>query len=331
MSPCKLISFLFIIFLTTSCAEKTNSFTGTGATSVYPLFATCSKIYNKKSGIQINYQSLGSAAGLKQLFSHTVDFSISTVPANKKDLQKYHLAQFPILVEGIVIAVNLPHIKTNSIVLNDSILANIYLGNIKFWDNRYIEQLNPSLSLPHKEITLLHRADGSGMTYNFTRYLSKINYYWYSHIGSYTIVDWPTTSIGVKGNAGMSAKILQIPYSICYVSLDYAKLNHLKQVKLKNQYKMTVAANRETISSSAYNQYYLQGNGNIKLNAWPIITTVFALVPSKKQNYQKNHEITKFLNWCFNEEKQYTQQFNFVPIAKMVMSKPSPKLSGKWV
>ena len=198
----KLIALTMTIglsFFIAACSQNSNELNGAGSSFIYPALSIWAKDYAAKTDIKINYQAIGSGGGLQQIYSHTIDFAASDMPLTLQQLRQDKLQQFPMITGGIVMAVNIPGIKNNQLILDGKILEQIYMGEIKYWNNAAIRHLNPNINLPHHTIVTVHRADGSGTTFNFTNYLSKISIDWKTHIGANTIVAWPGNGIGAKG------------------------------------------------------------------------------------------------------------------------------------
>src|SRR6201995_4495431 len=199
---------------------------GAGATFPYPIYAKWASAYKGVSGNGINYQSIGSGGGIAQIKAKTVTFGATDKPLAANDLNAAGLVQFPVVIGGIVPVVNVPGVKPGQLVLDGATLANIYMGKIKSWDDPAIKKLNPGASLPAKSIAVVHRSDGSGTTFNFATYLSRVSADWKNSVGADTAIDWPT-GIGAKGNEGVAGNVAQISGSIGYVEYAYAKQNHL--------------------------------------------------------------------------------------------------------
>ena len=227
-------------------AASTSAFaadiSGAGATFPYPVYAKWAEAYKKETGNGLNYQSIGSGGGIKQITARTVTFGASDMPLKPEELAKAELIQFPTVMGGIVPVVNLEGIKGGDLTIDGPTLAKIYLGEIKTWDDAAIKKLNPSAKLPSQAIALVHRSDGSGTTFIFTNYLSKVSADWKSKVGSSTAVEWPA-GIGAKGNEGVANNVKQTKGSIGYVETAYAKQNNLTTTKLVNKDGMFVAAN----------------------------------------------------------------------------------------
>ena len=321
----KLVLIMSISALVIGCSKSSNSLTGAGSSFIYPALSIWARDYAQQIGTRINYQAIGSSGGLQQLYSRTVDFAASDMPLTLTDLKKHQLQQFPMITGGIVMAVNIPRIKTNSLVLSGSVLEKIYMGDIKYWDNTQIKNLNPKLNLPHHIIITVHRADGSGTTFNFTNYLSKVSTDWRSHIGANTIVAWPGDGIGAKGNAGVAAQIMQTPYAIGYVGFAYALQNHMVIIKMKNQYGRVVMATNASFAAAAQNAKWRASNGFYSIltnqpgaKSWPIVATTFILVPQKAKTPKIKQQAFKFFEWCYKHGAVSATKLDFVAIPSIV-------------
>src|SRR5471030_882962 len=217
--------------LTAMSAFAATNLTGAGGTFPAPVYAKWADAYQKATGNQVNYQGIGSSGGVKQIIAKTVDFGASDAPMKEEDLQKEGLFQFPTVIGGVVLAINVPGIKSGQLTLDGHTLGEIYLCNIKKWNDPAITKLNPGLSLPDQNIAVVRRADGSGISFVFTSYLSKVNDTWKQKVGASTTVNWPIGLVG-KGNDGVAAFVQRLPGAIGYVEYAYAKQNGLSFTKL---------------------------------------------------------------------------------------------------
>ncbi|ODN43551.1 phosphate ABC transporter substrate-binding protein PstS [Piscirickettsia litoralis] len=297
--------------------------TGAGSTFIYPALAKWAAAYKDKTGHKINYQAIGSGGGLRQLAKGTVDFAASDKPLTATELKEKGYMQFPAIVGGIVMSYNLPSVK-KTLVLNGQTVADIYQGKIKYWDNAAVQKLNPGVSLPHKYITTVHRADGSGTTFNFTYYLSKVSKSWNKEVSYNTVVAWPGVGVGGKGNAGVANYIKQIPGAIGYVEYAYAKETHMPAAKMVNASGHVVEADMETFKAAAKNAKWQAKNGFhlILANApgeksWPIAASTFVLV-HKDESAKKVDEVLKFFHWSYHHGQKMAEKLDYVPIPKPV-------------
>ena len=260
---------------------------GAGATFPYPIYAKWADAYKKETNIGLNYQSIGSGGGIKQIKNKTVTFGATDAPLNGKDLDQGGLAQFPMVMGGIVPVVNLEGVKPGELVIDGPTLAKIFLGEIKSWDDAAIKKLNPSAKLPSQAIAVVHRSDGSGTTYNFAYYLSDVSADWKSKVGVNTSVQWPV-GIGAKGNEGVANNVANTKGSIGYVEYAYAKQNKLTHTKMVNKDGKTVAPTSETFQAAAANADWKSqpGYGVILANqpgdqSWPMTAATWILIYKK--------------------------------------------------
>ncbi len=305
---------------------------GAGATFPYPIYAKWADTYKKDTGNGLNYQSIGSGGGIKQITARTVTFGASDKPLTEKERAAGgDLMQWPMVMGGIVPVVNLEGIKANELTLDGTTLAKIYLGDIKTWDDAAIQKLNPSVKLPSAAIVVVHRSDGSGTTFNFTNYLDKISPDWKSKVGSATSVEWPA-GIGAKGNEGVANNVQQAKNSIGYVETAYAKQNKLTTTKMVNKDGKTVAANGETVQAAAANAdwehsdgFYLIITDQAGANSWPISASTFILMPKKVPDAAAASEALKFFAWAYANGAKAAEALDYVPmpanVQKLVESK----------
>ena len=294
--------------------------TGAGATFPNPVYQKWAEAFKAKTGTALNYQSVGSGAGIKQIEAGTVDFGASDKALEPEELAKNDLVQFPAVIGGIVPIVNLPGIKDGEVKLDGATLGAIFLGTIKSWDDPALAKLNPGVKLPATPITVVHRADGSGTTYNFTYYLSAVNTDWQSKVGSNTAVDWPA-GVGGKGNEGVSALVQQTPGSIGYVEIAYALQNKLTYTKMKNadgefvEPKLTAfqaaAANADWAKAPNYRLVLANQPGK---ESWPITAATFILVHGKQTDAAKIKAVLGFFDWSLNNGQQMALDLLYVPL-----------------
>jgi phosphate transport system substrate-binding protein len=317
----RLAAFGALALMATSCdSKKPVELTGAGATFPNPIYQKWAEAYKAKTGDAINYQSVGSGAGIKQIEANTVDFGASDKPLDPDDVSKNDLVQFPAVIGGIVPIVNLPGIKDGEIKLDGGTLAAIYLGDIKTWDDPAIVKLNPGVTLPSTPITVAHRADGSGTTFNFTYYLSAVSPDWKSKVGSNTAVDWPA-GVGGKGNEGVSATVQQTPGAIGYVEIAYALQNKLTYTQMLNHDGVFVtptlaafqaaAANADWGSAPNYRLILADQPGK---DSWPITAATFILVHAKQTDAAKGKAVLDFFDWSFKNGQSMAQDLLYVPL-----------------
>ena len=327
---------LLAICLIPSLATAANStqITGAGSSFIYPVLSKWSQDYNKATGVKINYQPIGSGGGISQLTNGTVDFAASDKPLQISELNNKKWQQFPAVVGGIVPVINISGIKNNQLVLSGPILSEIYSGKITYWDNTQITKLNKKLKLPHARIISIHRADGSGTTFNFTKYLSDIDQNWHKNIGYETVVKWPSFGLGAKGNAGVAAQVKILRNSIGYVEYAYAHSSNLTMAKMINKSGKVVSADINSFKSAAQNAnwqssnaFYLILTNQPGAGSWPIVATTFVLLP-KKASATRQATI-KFFNWIFANGNKTAQALDYVSIPKTVSAKISKYLQSK--
>jgi len=293
--------------------------TGAGSTFVYPILSKWSTTYNAKTGSKINYQSIGSGGGIAQIKAGTVTFGASDKPLSPEELKESGLAQFPIVIGGVVPVVNLEAAKAGEMRFTGPVLADIYLGKISKWNDAAITALNPKMNLPDQKITVVHRSDGSGTTFNWVNYLSKVSEEWKSKIGEGTSVNWPT-GIGGKGNEGVAAYVNQIKGSIGYVELAYAMQNKMKYTEVKNKAGNFVDPSLETFQSAAANaewkapDFYEVITDAAGKDSWPITASVFVLMYKQPKDAATSADALKFFKWALNEGQGDAKELDYVAL-----------------
>jgi phosphate transport system substrate-binding protein len=298
--------------------------TGAGGTAIAPVLSVWAQKYQQKTGNQINYQAIGSGGGIKQIESKTVDFANSDKPLKHDDLASNNLVQFPQVVISITPVVHLPGISAGQMVLDGKTLADIYLGHIKMWNDPAIKKLNPKLPLPNMAILTVHRADGSGTTFNFTDYLGKVSPEWKSSVGSDTSVNWPN-GVGGKGNAGVAASVQQTVGSIGYVEYAYVMQSNLVYTDMINADGVRVKPTMEGFQTAAANadfskvqDFYLILTNQPGAKSWPITAATYMLM-RKDYAADKNHEVLKFLDWAFHDGQADAEKLDYVPFPDAVV------------
>lgn len=303
---------------------------GSGASFPYTVYQKWIKKYNQETGIKIDYIKKGSSKGIKDAKSRVVDFAGSDKPLSPRTLKHNGLYQFPAVVGAITMSYNLPNIT--NLNLTRSAIAEIALGNIKYWDNNLITISNPNINLPHKKLTFVHRADGSGTTYNFTFYLSKSNTYWRNHFGAKKSLTWPGDHhIGGKTNSGVAALVKQTPYSIGYIDYADAKSNNIDMANLQNREGYFIAPTlkgfQEAAGKASLNPkrdfYAIVADPSGK-GSYPIIASTFILLPSEKPSMDK--KVTKFYNWAYKNGQDIAQSLGYVPLPDSLTN----KIRGYW-
>jgi len=294
--------------------------TGAGASFIYPVMSKWSADYNKATGKQINYQSIGSGGGIAQIKAGTVDFGSSDAPLKPEELAKFGLAQFPSVIGGVVPVINVPGVKSGALKLDGQTLANIFLGQIKMWNDPAIAALNGGVPLPAKKITIVHRSDGSGTTFNFVNYLSKVSPDWKTKVGEGTSVKWPT-GIGGKGNEGVAAYVKQISGGIGYVELSYALQNHMAYARLKNAAGNFVLPSDETFTAAAASadwtsakDFYLVMTDAPGENSWPITATNFILMYRQPKSAASATQAKAFFKWVYANGDAQAKALDYVPL-----------------
>jgi phosphate transport system substrate-binding protein len=299
---------------------------GAGATFPYPIYAKWADTYKKETGVGLNYQSIGSGGGIKQIKAKTVTFGASDAPLSGKDLDQAGLAQFPMVMGGIVPVVNIEGVKPGDLVLDGPTLARIYLGEIKKWNDPDIAKLNPNAKLPSTAIALVHRSDGSGTTYNFTHYLADVSPDWKSKVGTSTAVQWPA-GIGAKGNEGVANNVGRTKGSIGYVEYAYAKQNNLVFTKMVNKAGKTVAPTSEAFQAAAANADWKSqpGYGVILANqpgdaSWPMTAATWILLYKAPADPAATAEALKFFAWAYTKGQTMAKELDYVPMPANVVA-----------
>ncbi|KQN60631.1 phosphate ABC transporter substrate-binding protein [Serratia sp. Leaf51] len=309
--------------LTAMSAFAASNLTGAGGTFPAPVYAKWADAYQKETGNQVNYQGMGSSGGVKQIIAKTVDFGASDAPMKEEDLNKNGLFQFPTVIGGVVLAVNIPGITSGQLTLDGATLGDIYLGKIKKWNDAAITKLNPGVKLPDTNIAVVRRADGSGTSFVFTSYLAKVNNEWKEKIGSGSTVNWPT-GLGGKGNDGVAAFVQRLPGSIGYVEYAYAKQNNLAYTKLVDADGKAISPTEESFSAAAkgadWKKTFAQDLTNQKGdNAWPISSTTFILIYKDQADAAKGTEVLKFFDWAYKNGNKLTTDLDYAALPDSVV------------
>ena len=296
--------------------------TGAGASFPAPLYARWAADYNKATGVRINYQSVGSGAGLKQIRGKTVDFGASDMPLKDDELQKDGLLQFPTVIGGVVPVINISGIQPGQMKLTGPVLADIYLGKITKWNDPAIVKLNPGVKLPDAPIAPVRRADGSGTTFIFTNYLSKVSEEWKTKVGEGTAVNWPTGA-GGKGNEGVSSFVQRLPNSIGYVEYAYAKQNKMTHVDMQNAAGNFVAPNDDAFMAAAAGADWSKSFYQILTNqpgkdSWPITGATFIMMHAKQDKPDAAAAALKFFDWSYKNGDKTAEELAYVPMPDAV-------------
>jgi phosphate transport system substrate-binding protein len=298
---------------------------GAGATFPYPIYAKWADAYKKETGAGLNYQSIGSGGGIKQVTARTVTFGASDMPLKPDELEKIGVIQFPTVMGGVVPVINLEGIKSGDVTLDGPTLGKIFMGEVKTWDDPAIVKLNPKAKLPKQAIAVVHRSDGSGTTFIFTNYLSKVSADWKSKVGNNTAVEWPV-GIGAKGNEGVANNVANTKGSIGYVETAYAKQNNLTTTNLINKDGKTVAPNTESIMAAAAGAdwanapgFYMILTDSAGATAWPIAGATFILLPKQPKDTAATGEALKFFAWAYKNGAKMAQDLDYIPMPDSVV------------
>ena len=318
----KLITMLLAVVAFAATAQE---ITGAGATFPAPLYAKWASEYNKATNIKINYQSVGSGAGIKQIEAKTVTFGASDMPLTDDKLQASGLFQFPTVIGGVVPVINVKGIEPGQLRLTGPVIADIFLGKITRWDDAAVKALNPSLALPDQAITVVRRADGSGTTFIWTNYLSKVSREFKDTIGEGTAVSWKVGA-GGKGNEGVSAMVRQLPGALGYVEYAYVKQTKMNWVNVQNAAGTWVAPTEDAFKAAAANAdwnktYYQILTNQAGKEAWPISGATFILVHVKPDNAAASKTALTFFDWAFNTGDKAADDLDYVALPAAVKAK----------
>ena len=307
-----------------AAAALAQDVTGAGASFPAPLYAQWADTYYKLRGVKVNYQSVGSGAGLRQIRGRTVDFGASDMPQSDETLAKDGLMQFPTVIGGVVPVVNVVGVAPGQLRLTGPVLADIYLGKIKRWNDAAITALNPGLALPDKQIAVIRRADGSGTTFIFTNYLSKVSPEWKERVGASTAVKW-VTGAGGKGNEGVAAFVMRLPNSIGYVEYGYAKQSKMRYVALQNAAGEFVVPDEPAFAAAAEGVDWTKTFNHVLTNstgkgAWPISGATFILMHKDATNPARSAAALAFFDWAFKDGGDLARRIDFVPLPPAVQA-----------
>jgi len=310
--------------LTTSTALAVD-LTGAGATFPYPIYAKWADAYKKETGVGLNYQSIGSGGGIKQISARTVDFGASDMPLKPEELEKSGLMQFPTVIGGDVPVVNVKGIAPGQLRLTGAVLADIYLGKVTKWNDPAIAGLNPGVQLPPTAISVVHRSDGSGTTFIWTNYLSKASDEWKSKVGEGTAVNWPT-GVGGKGNEGVASYVQRINGAIGYVEYAYAKQNKMAHVLVKNKEGEFSAPSAKSFQPAAAGVDWKAAPGMYLIltdapgkGAWPIAGATFILMHKAQEKPENAKEVLRFFTWAYEKGDDMAQALDYVPLPNAVV------------
>ena len=299
--------------------------TGAGSSFIFPVLSKWADAYKKESGNSVNYQSIGSGAGIKQIQAKTVTFGATDMPLKADQLEKDGFAQWPQTMGAIVAVVNIDGVKPGDLVLDGTTLANIYLGKITKWDDAALKKLNPNVKLPSETISVVHRSDASGTSFNITNYLSKVSDEWKTKVGEGTAVEWPV-GVGAKGNEGVSGNIAQAKNSIGYVEYAYAKQNKLTYTKMVNKDGKTVEPTMASFQAAAGNAdwahapgYYVILTDQPGATSWPIVASTFILMYKEPVDKAASAEALKFFKYSFEKGGKSAEELDYIPMPDSVV------------
>jgi phosphate transport system substrate-binding protein len=298
---------------------------GAGATFPYPIYAKWADAYKKETGIGLNYQSIGSGGGIKQIKAKTVTFGATDAPLSGEELDKVGLVQFPMVMGGIVPVINVEGIKPGEIVIDGPTMAKIFMGEVTKWDDAALKKLNPDVKLPSKAIAVVHRSDGSGTTYNFTNYLSKVSPEWKEKVGSEKAVEWPV-GIGAKGNEGVANNVGNTKGSIGYVEYAYAKQNKLTYADMLNKDGKKVAPKMDAFQAAAAGADWKGTPGFAVIltdqpgaKAWPITAATFILMYKEPKYPAQSAAALKFFDWAYKNGDKTAAELDYIPMPDSVV------------
>lgn len=296
--------------------------TGAGATFPYPVYSKWAYEWNRATGNKVNYQSIGSGGGIRQIINRTVDFGASDAPLTPEELNKHGLLQFPTVIGADVIIYNVPELGKTTINLDPKAVCEIYMGKIKKWNDPYLKQLNPNVNLPDRNIVVVHRSDGSGTTWIFTNWLSKTCPEWKEKVGFGTSVNWPT-GVGGKGNEGVTNYVKRSQGGIGYVEYIYAKQNNLPMARIKNKDGVFVEPSVKSIQAAAGHakwdkskHFYEVLTDQPGKDTYPIAGATFILLA--KDQPERSKKATTFFKWAFENGDKYAEELNYIPLPKSV-------------
>jgi len=308
----------------TTVTAKKITINGAGATFPYPVYVNWAKDYEKATGVKVNYQGIGSGGGIKQVSERIVDFGGTDKMLSPKELSKRNLYQFPAVIGSIVVVYNLPGIGDGEVRLSNKTACDIFMGKVKYWDDKEVKADNPSLKLPHQRITVVHRSEGSGTTWNFTYWLSEVCPEWKEKVGYGKVVNWPT-GIGAKGNAGVTNYVKQTPGAIGYVEYAYKTQNKLKAAQLQTKEGNFVKPTEEAFKAAASyakwtkdSHFFLKGNLLLQPGekSWPLTAATMILLPKEKK--EKNKLVIDFFDWAFKNGDATATKLGYVPLPENV-------------
>lgn len=311
-----------------SSALSAGTINGAGASFPHPIYAKWAEEYNKETGVRINYQSIGSGGGIRQITAKTVDFGATDAPLDAQKLAEQGMIQFPMVMGAIVPVVNIPGIKPGTMKLTGELLADIYMGKIKKWNDPRIVAINPDLKIPNQSIYVVHRSDGSGTTYNFTDYLSQVSPDWKKNVGTNTDITWPrqATTIGANGNAGVANFVRRTRGAIGYVEYAFAKQNNLSHTQLASAEGKFLKPSMATFQAAAQNADWKNAPGfRLLLNnqpgadSWPMTAATFILMHKEQASAEKARQIVEFFDWSYDNGSDIAKALDFIPMPASVI------------
>jgi phosphate transport system substrate-binding protein len=314
-------------------AAHATDITGAGSTFAAPIYTKWADAYAKSGGGNVNYQGIGSSGGIKQIVAKTVDFAGSDAPLKDDELEKQGLFQFPTVIGGVIPVINLPGIAAGEVTLSGEVLGDIYLGKITKWNDPAIVALNPKVKLPATDIAVVRRADGSGTSFIWTNYLSKVNAEWKSKVGEGATVNWPT-GLGGKGNDGVAVSVQRTPGAIGYVEYAYVKQNKMTYVDLKNAAGNVVAPDANTFKAAAAGADWTKSFYQILTNeggkdAWPVVGATFVLVHTSEDKPAQGAETLKFFDWAFKNGQPAAESLDYVTLPESVVTEIRSQMKTK--
>ena len=311
--------------LACASASQATDITGAGATFPYPIYAKWAEAYKAKTGVSMNYQSIGSGGGIKQIIAKTVDFGASDMPLKPEELEKNGLMQFPAVIGGVVPVINVNGVETGKLKLTGALLADIYLGKVTKWNDPALAALNKDLKLPDENITVVHRSDGSGTSFIFTNYLSKVSAEWKSAVGESTAVSWKT-GIGGKGNEGVAANVQRMKNTIGYVEYAYALQNKMNTAQMKNRDGQFVKADDVSFKAAAAGAHWDKAPGFYEIltdepgkESWPISGATFILMHKAQEKPETGKEVLNFFDWAYDNGGKLAADLDYVPLPENVV------------
>jgi phosphate transport system substrate-binding protein len=326
VKPFRILTAATVLAAASIATASAADISGAGATFPYPIYAKWADAYSNATGNGLNYQSIGSGGGIKQIMNKTVTFGASDMPLKPAELSKAALVQFPTVMGGDVPVVNIEGVKSGDLKLDGDTLAKIFLGEITSWDDPTIKKLNPNAKLPAQAIAVVHRSDGSGTTFIFTDYLSKVSADWKSKVGANTSVEWPV-GIGAKGNEGVANNVAQTGGAVGYVEYAYAKQNNLTSVNMINRDGKSIPPSAASFQAAAASADWEKAEGFYVIltdqpgaSTWPIAGATFILIPKQPPDAEAAVEALKFFAWAYANGSQMAEALDYVPMPGSVVT-----------